>query len=64
MRQNVVCPELFPAFSEVTLKIKERISAEQRRFSCAETHHAKYVLLGFSYKADPKVNEFPAKAAP
>jgi restriction endonuclease S subunit/predicted ATPase len=31
---------------------------EQRRFFCAETHHAKYVLLGFSYKEDPKINEF------
>ncbi len=31
---------------------------EQRRFFCAETHHAKYVLLGFSYKNDPKISEF------
>lgn len=31
---------------------------EQRRFFCAETHHAKYVLLGFSYKEDPKINSF------
>jgi predicted ATPase len=31
---------------------------EQRRFFCAETHHAKYVLLGFSYKEDPKISEF------
>lgn len=31
---------------------------EQRRFFCAETYHAKYVLLAFSYKEDPKINEF------
>lgn len=31
---------------------------EQRRFFCAETHHAKYVLLAFSYKKDLKINEF------
>jgi predicted ATPase len=31
---------------------------EQRRFFCAETHHAKYVLLAFSYKEDPKISEF------
>jgi len=31
---------------------------EQRRFFCAETHHAKYVLLGFSYKKDAKISEF------
>jgi restriction endonuclease S subunit/predicted ATPase len=31
---------------------------EQRRFFCAETHHAKYVLLGFSYKEDAKISEF------
>src|SRR6266849_2366662 len=33
---------------------------EQRRFFCAETHHAKYVLLAFSYKEDPKIREFLA----
>ena len=31
---------------------------EQRRFFCAENHHAKYVLLAFSYKKDPKISEF------
>jgi AAA domain, putative AbiEii toxin, Type IV TA system len=31
---------------------------DQRRFFCAETHHAKYVLLAFSYKEDAKINEF------
>ncbi len=31
---------------------------EQRRFFCAETHHAKYVLLAFSYKRDEKISEF------
>jgi predicted ATPase len=31
---------------------------EQRRFFCAETHHAKYVLLAFSYKEDAKINDF------
>lgn len=31
---------------------------EQRRFFCAETHHAKYVLLAFSYKDDPKISTF------
>jgi hypothetical protein len=31
---------------------------EQRRFFCAETHHAKYVLLAFSYKEDPKISKF------
>ncbi len=31
---------------------------EQRRFFCAETHHAKYVLLAFSYKEDSKISGF------
>jgi len=31
---------------------------EQRRFFCAETHHAKYVLLAFAYKEDPKITQF------
>ena len=31
---------------------------EQRRFFCAETHHAKYVLLAFSYREDPKISQF------
>ena len=31
---------------------------EQRRFFCAETHHAKYVLLAFSYKEDSKISAF------
>lgn len=31
---------------------------EQRRFFCAETHHAKYVLLAFAYKEDPKITRF------
>jgi len=31
---------------------------EQRRFFCAETHHAKYVLLAFSYKSDPQISKF------
>ena len=31
---------------------------EQRRFFCAETHHAKYVLLAFLYKDDPKISKF------
>lgn len=31
---------------------------EQRRFFCAETHHAKYVLLAFSYKEDTKISKF------
>lgn len=31
---------------------------EQRRFFCAETHHAKYVLLAFSYKEDTRISEF------
>ena len=31
---------------------------EQRRFFCAETHHAKYVLLAFSYRDDPQVSKF------
>ena len=34
---------------------------EQRRFFCAETHHAKYVLLAFSYRDDPKISEFLAR---
>jgi len=34
---------------------------EQRRFFCAETHHAKYVLLAFSYKKDPKIWDFLEK---
>ena len=33
---------------------------EQRRFFCAETHHAKYVLLAFAYKEDPKITHFLA----
>lgn len=31
---------------------------EQRRFFCAETHHAKYVLLAFLHKEDPQISEF------
>ncbi|MEI7911945.1 MAG: AAA family ATPase [Verrucomicrobiota bacterium] len=31
---------------------------QQRRFFCAETNHAKYVLLAFSYKEDPKIWRF------
>lgn len=31
---------------------------EQRRFFCAEAHHAKYVLLAFSYKKDAKISKF------
>ncbi len=31
---------------------------EQRRFFCAETHHAKYVLLAFAYKEDRKITQF------
>jgi hypothetical protein len=31
---------------------------EQRRFFCAETHHAKYVLLAFSHKEDAKMSRF------
>lgn len=31
---------------------------EQRRFFCAETHHAKYVLLAFCYREDPEINRF------
>lgn len=34
---------------------------EQRRFFCAETHHAKYVLLAFSYKEDPSISKFLTK---
>ncbi len=31
---------------------------EQRRFFCAENHHAKYVLLAFCHKEDEKINQF------
>lgn len=31
---------------------------EQRRFFCAETHQAKYVLLAFAYKDDPNISAF------
>jgi restriction endonuclease S subunit/predicted ATPase len=31
---------------------------EQRRFFCAENHHAKYVLLAFCHKQDEKINQF------
>jgi len=31
---------------------------EQRRFFCAETHHAKYVLLAFFYRQDPDISHF------
>jgi predicted ATPase len=31
---------------------------EQRRFFCAETHHAKYVLLSFCYREDKQISEF------
>ena len=31
---------------------------EKRRFFCAETHHAKYVLLAFSYRKDADINSF------
>jgi len=34
---------------------------DQRRFFCAETHHAKYVLLAFSYKEDPAISAFLKK---
>jgi type I restriction enzyme S subunit len=31
---------------------------EQRRFFCAENHHAKYVLLAFCYKEDTDISHF------
>lgn len=31
---------------------------EQRRFFCAETHHAKYVLLAFCHKEDADISAF------
>jgi predicted ATPase len=31
---------------------------EERRFFCAETHHAKYVLLAFFYKEDAQIANF------
>jgi len=31
---------------------------EQRRFFCAENHHAKYVLLAFCHKEDPAISQF------
>ncbi len=31
---------------------------EQRRFFCAETHHAKYVLLAFCYQEDKEITDF------
>lgn len=31
---------------------------EQRRFFCAENHHAKYVLLAFCHKEDADINRF------
>jgi restriction endonuclease S subunit/energy-coupling factor transporter ATP-binding protein EcfA2 len=31
---------------------------EERRFFCAENHHAKYVLLAFFYKEDPAIGQF------
>jgi predicted ATPase len=31
---------------------------EERRFFCAETHHAKYVMLGFFYKNDAEISRF------
>ena len=31
---------------------------ERRRFFCAETHHAKYVLLAFCYREDPEITKF------
>lgn len=34
---------------------------EQRRFFCAETHHAKYVLLAFSYREDRRISDFLRK---
>ncbi len=34
---------------------------EQRRFFCAENHHAKYVLLAFCHKQDEKINQFLAE---
>ena len=34
---------------------------QQRRFFCAETHHAKYVLLAFAYKQDQKITRFLEK---
>ena len=34
---------------------------EKRRFFCAETHHAKYVLLAFAYREDERVQRFLAE---
>ncbi|MFJ6023546.1 AAA family ATPase [Brevundimonas sp. NPDC092305] len=31
---------------------------EERRFFCAETHHAKYVMLGFFHKEDELISKF------
>ena len=31
---------------------------ERRRFFCAETHHAKYVLIAFLYRDDPTISNF------
>ena len=31
---------------------------EERRFFCAENHHAKYVLLAFFHREDPTINQF------
>ena len=33
----------------------------KRRFFCAETHHAKYVLLAFAYRTDERVQRFLAE---
>ncbi|WP_346291249.1 AAA family ATPase [Sphaerothrix gracilis] len=34
---------------------------EERKFFCAENHHAKYVLLAFFHKEDPAISEFLEK---
>ena len=45
---------------EATSDDSQKLAAllEQRRFFCAETHHAKYVLLAFFYREDAEISNF------
>jgi predicted ATPase len=64
---NRLAEQFLPMKQAHYVRLREAVSDDakslakllgQRRFFCAETHHAKYVLLAFSYKEDSKMREF------
>ena len=64
---NRLCEHFEPMNQAHYVRLREALSddpktlatlLEQRRFFCAETHHAKYVLLAFCYKEDLEINTF------